>query len=138
MEINQITDQIIAAAIKVHSYFGPGLFEEVYKRCLYRELQKRYVVVAKEVMLPALYEDELIECGYRLDLLVEGAVIVELKTVEQFAKIHRTQMLTYLKLAKKQVGLLINFNSVYLKDGIVRIVNGYTGPTPSALSAPPR
>ena len=138
MEINAITDRVIAAALKVHTYFGPGLFENVYKECLYRELQKQGLLVAKEVMLPALYHGELIECGYRLDLLVEGEVIVELKAVERLLLIHRTQMRTYLKLSRKQVGLLLNFNVSHLKDGIVRVVNGFTGERPSANSASPR
>lgn len=135
METNEITEKIIAAAIKVHRHFGPGLFEQVYKACLFRELQKRSVVVAKEVDLPALYDGELIGCGYRIDLLVEERVIVELKSVEELTEMHRMQLLTYLRLAHKEVGLLLNFNALHLKRGIQRVVNGYDGP---ALSAPPR
>lgn len=133
MKINEVTDQIIGAAIAVHRYFGPGLFEQVYKASLFRELQKRSIVVAKEVALPALYEGELIDCGYRIDLLVEEVVIVELKSVEQLTERHRMQLLTYLRLARKQVGLLLNFNSLHLKSGILRVVNGYEGAAPSAL-----
>jgi GxxExxY protein len=138
MEINQITEKIIGAAIKVHSLLGPGLFEQVYKACLFRELQKQSIKVAKEVMLPVLYDCELIDLGYRLDLLVESEVIVELKAIERLTRVHRTQVLTYLKLSHKTVGLLINFNAVPLKDGIVRIVRGYAGPKPSAVSVSPR
>ena len=138
MEINNITDQIIAAAIKVHRHFGPRLFEQVYKACLFRELQKRSLVVAKEVDLPAVYEGELVDCGYRIDLLVESSVIVEVKSVEHLTGLHRMQLLTYLRLARKQIGLLLNFNALHLKSGVVRVVNGYDGAAPSASSAPPR
>ena len=138
MKINDVTDQIIAAAIKVHRHFGPGLFEQVYKACLFRELEKRSLLVAKEVSLPAVYEGELLDCGYRIDLLVESSVIVELKSVEHLTELHRMQLLTYLRLAHKQVGLLLNFNALHLKSGIVRVVNGYEGAAPSASSAPPR
>jgi GxxExxY protein len=138
MLINDITDQIIAAAIKVHRYFGPGLFEQVYKACLFRELQKRSLTVAKEVALPAVYEGELVDCGYRIDLLVESSVIVELKSVEHLTELHRMQLLTYLRLARKEVGLLLNFNALHLKRGIIRVVNGYQGTVPSVSSAPPR
>jgi len=138
MGINEVTDQIIAAAIKVHRHFGPGLFEQVYKACLFRELQKRSLMVAKEVVLPVIYEGELLDCGYRIDILVESSVIVELKSVEHLTELHRMQLLTYLRLARKQVGLLLNFNALHLKSGIVRVVNGYEGPALSASSAPPR
>lgn len=138
MEINQITEKIIGASIKVHSILGPGLFEQVYKTCLFRELQKQGLAVASEVLLPVLYEGELLETGYRIDLLVESEVVIELKAVERLLRVHRTQMLTYLKLSRKSVGLLINFNSVPLKNGIIRIVRGYSGPKPSAVTASPR
>lgn len=138
MKINDVTAEIISAAIKVHRYFGPGLFEQVYKTCLFRELEKRSLLVAKEVTLPALYKGELLDCGYRIDLLVESSVIVELKSVEHLTELHRMQLLTYLRLARKQVGLLLNFNALHLRNGIVRVVNGYDGPAPSASSAPPR
>ena len=139
MRINEVTDQIIGAAIKVHRHLGPGLFEQVYKVCLFRELQNRSLAVVKEVVLPALYEGELVDCGYRIDLLVEISVILELKSVEHLTELHRMQLLTYLRLARKQVGLLLNFNSLHLRSGIVRVVNGYEGPALSASSsAPPR
>ena len=136
MSINNVTDQIIASAIKVHRYFGPGLFEQVYKACLFQELQKRSLVVAKEVALPAVYEGNLVDCSYRIDLLVESSVIVELKTVEHLTELHRMQLLTYLRLAHKQVGLLLNFNTLHVKSGIVRVVNGYDGAAPSGLHKP--
>ena len=122
----------------LHSVLSPGLFEQVYKECLSKELQKRGLEVKKELLLPVTYEGDVIELAYRLDLLVESEVIVELKAVERISAIHRTQMLTYLKLARRQVGLLSNFNSSPLTRGIVRIVKGYSGPKPSAVSVSPR
>jgi GxxExxY protein len=95
-------------------------------------------MVKKEVILPVIYDGEMLDLGYRLDLLVESEVIIELKAIERFHKVHRTQMLTYLKLSNKTVGLIINFNSAPLKSGIIRIVRGYIGPKPSAVSVSPR
>lgn len=130
METNELTHTIIKAAIKVHRRLGPGLFEKVYKECLAKELTNVNVLVAQEVFLPVLYEDLLLDCGYRLDLLVESKVIIEAKSVDRLLPIHRKQLSTYLKLAKKEVGLLINFNSLFLRDGIIRVVSGYTGLKP--------
>ena len=122
MEINDITGKIVDAAVHVHMNLGPGLFEEVYKQCLIIELEKRGLQVRSEVFLPIVYECKLIDMGYRLDLLVESQVIVELKAVNSIAPIHKAQLLTYLKLAQKKLGLLINFNVPTLPEGIVRLI----------------
>jgi GxxExxY protein len=137
MEINQITGQIIDSAIKVHTVLGPGLLESAYEACLAYELHKRGVTAAKQLALPIEYDGVLIDAGYRIDLLVENRVIVELKAVEKMNPIFEAQLLSYLRLSNLQVGLLINFHVLRLKDGIKRIVNQYTGPTPrpSATSA---
>jgi GxxExxY protein len=121
MEINLITEQILRAAYKVHSTLGPGLLESAYQACLVYELKKEGFLVETEKPLPLIYEEVKLDCGYRIDVLVEDSVIVELKTVDGFSDVHVAQMLTYLRLAKKRVGLLINFNTKSLKNGIKRI-----------------
>ena len=118
--------------MKVHSVLGPGLLEEVYKACLRHELQKRNVNVLSEVGLPVLYDDMTIDVGFRIDLLVENKLIVELKSVHALALIHKAQLLNYLKLSKIKLGLLLNFNCQHLKDGIVRLIN----PNPLRYFAP--
>ena len=123
MDLNEISGKIVDAAVNVHIRLGPGLFEEVYKQCLMIELRKRELEVKAEVYLPICYDGHLIDMGYRLDLLVESEVIVELKAVNQIAPIHKAQLLTYLKLAKRKLGLLINFNVPTLPERIVRLVN---------------
>ena len=123
MELNEITAKIIGAACKVHSALGPGLLEEPYKQCLKHQLRKEGLKVFAEVTLPVLFDGTTIDIGYRLDLLVEDSVIVELKSVEALAPIHKIQLITYLKLSRKHLGLLINFNVVSLKKGIVRVIN---------------
>ena len=124
MKLNQISFNIISAAIKVHETLGPGLLESVYQKCMEIELKKRGLQVESEVDLPVIYEGEkVIDLGFRIDLLVEAAVIVELKSVEEVKPVHKKQLLTYLRLAKKDLGLLINFNEVLLKKGIYRIAN---------------
>ena len=124
MKLNQISFDIIAAAIKVHETLGPGLLESVYQKCMTIELRKRGLQVEAELDLPVIYDGEKIsDLGFRIDLLVESAVVVELKSVEEVKPVHRKQLLTYLRLAKKELGLLINFNEVLLKKGIVRVVN---------------
>jgi GxxExxY protein len=123
MELNEITRQIIEASMKVHTQLGPGLLESAYEACLGHELKKRNLKIAQQVMLPLIYDGEKIDCGYRLDLLVEDAVIVELKAVESILPIHHVQLLSYLRLANKEIGLLINFHSLHLKDGITRKIN---------------
>jgi GxxExxY protein len=123
MEINEITGQIIDAAIKVHNALGPGLLESAYEACLMYELNKRGLVVRNQVPLPVKYEDVIIEVGYRIDLMVADSVIVELKSVDDVAPIHKAQLLSYLKLSGKKIGLLINFNVELLKHGITRLAN---------------
>jgi GxxExxY protein len=123
-ELNRISGQIIDAAMKVHSKLGPGLLESAYQACLIFELQRRNIRARPQVELPIRYDDVLIEVGYRLDLLVEEDVIVELKSVEAIDPIHEAQLLSYLKLSGKRLGLLINFNVLHLKDGIRRFING--------------
>jgi len=126
MNINDITSKIISAAMKVHSELGPGLLESVYQECLYIELEDMGLHVQKEVLVPVIYKGrEITKDGFRIDLLIEDAVVVELKSVEEVKPVHKKQLLTYLRLTHKQVGLLINFNEVMLKKGIFRIVNSY-------------
>ncbi len=125
MKHNEITEKIIHCAIKVHKALGPGLLESAYKECLYYELKNNGLTVYKELGLPLIYEDVKLECGYRVDLLVENEVIIELKSVDALNDIHLAQCLTYLKLADKRLGLLINFNVLLLKDGLKRIVNNF-------------
>ena len=123
MSPNEVSGQIVDAAMKVHSALGPGLLESAYEGCLAHELRKRGLKVAVQVALPVVYEGVNIDVGYRIDLLVEDLVIVELKSVDKLAPIHEAQLLTYLKLSGKRLGLLMNFNVVHLKDGIKRMVN---------------
>jgi len=120
--LNTLTQQIIGAAIEVHKHFGPGLLESAYERCLAYELGCLGLQVEEQKPLPLVYKEITIEQGYRLDLLVEGQVVVELKTVEQLTDVHEAQVLTYLKLSNCKVGLLINFNVKVLRYGIRRFV----------------
>ena len=124
MELNHLSSQIIKAAINVHKSLGPGLLESVYQSCMVIELKDMGLKVQSEVPLPVFYRgQEVNEEGFRLDLLVEDTIIVELKSVEKMQDIHKKQLLTYLRLAKKPLGLLINFNETLLKNGIARIIN---------------
>ena len=123
MDFDPLSNKVIGAALKLHSTLGPGLFEEVYKACLRHELCKEGIKALSEVSLPVCYDGVQLDIGYRVDLLVEDSLIVELKSVQQLAPVHKAQLLTYLKLAHKQVGLLLNFNTTHLKQGIVRVVN---------------
>ena len=122
METNEITHEILDSAYKIHSKLGPGLLESAYKACLVYELRKKDLKVEVEKPLPLIYEEVKLECGYRIDLLVEDQVVVELKTVEAFTDVHTAQVLTYLKLSNVQVGLLINFYTKSLKEGIKRLI----------------
>jgi GxxExxY protein len=124
-KLNQITENIISAAIDVHRTLGPGLLESAYEACLAFELAERGLKVEQQKPLPVVYRQVKLDCGYRLDLLVEEAVIVEVKTVDPIAPIHKAQLLSYLRLSGCKVGLLINFNVKVLKDGIVRMVNNF-------------
>ncbi len=125
METNELTGKIIQCAIEVHKALGPGLLESSYKECLFFELQEAGLKVEKEKALPLVYKDVKLDCGYRIDLLVEDQIVVELKSVEALNDVHMAQILTYLKLQKLRYGLLINFNVVRLKDGLKRVVQGY-------------
>jgi len=123
MEINEITGIIVDAAMTVHSELGPGLLESTYEACLMHELKLRNIHVQNQLTLPVVYKQTQINTGYRIDILVETKVIVELKVAEKLLPIHEAQLLTYLKLSNKKVGLLINFNTLRLKHGIKRIAN---------------
>ena len=125
MQTNQITSLIIQNAIKVHKSLGPGLLESAYKECLCYELINSGLEVYKEKPVPLIYEDVKLECGYRIDLLVENRIVVEIKSVDALADIHTAQVLTYLKLSNCKFGLLINFNVTLLKSGINRLANKY-------------
>lgn len=120
MNINQITEIIIGCAIEVHRNLGPGLLESTYEECLTFELKSEGLKVIRQKPIPLIYKEIKLDCGYRLDLLIEDKVIVELKSVEAFSDVHEAQILTYLKLTEKEVGLLINFNVKLLKQGIKR------------------
>jgi GxxExxY protein len=122
-EINALTQRIIGCAITVHSTLGPGLLESAYQTCLILELRHAGLRVDVDVAVPIVYRGVRINCGYRLDVLVEGIVILELKTVSVILPVHEAQLLTYLKLTDKPVGLLFNFNVKLLKDGICRKIN---------------
>lgn len=128
MTENEITEKIIGAAIKVHQRLGPGLLESAYQACLYYEIIKEGLTVEKEKPLPLVYEEVKLDCGYRIDLLIENTIIVEVKSVDALADIHLAQILTYLKLSNKRIGLLINFNVTRLKDGLKRVINKYYQP----------
>ncbi|MEX6690388.1 GxxExxY protein [Danxiaibacter flavus] len=122
MNVNDLTGTIIGAAFKVHSALGPGLLESSYKECLYYEIMKTGLGVEKEKGLPLVYESVRLDIGYRIDLLVAGQIVVEIKAVEKLCDIHLAQILTYLKLSRCRIGLLLNFNEVSMKNGIKRVV----------------
>jgi len=120
----QIGYAVIGAALKVHSTVGPGLLESAYEACLLYELGKSDLPVRRQVLIPVRYENLTIDNGYRIDLLIEGRVVVELKSVETILPVHRAQLLSYLRLAPFKLGYLLNFNVAHMRDGIIRIVNG--------------
>ena len=119
---NDLSGKVLASAIHIHSVLGPGLFEKVYQECLFYHLTKSGLRVEKEKTLPVLFETVVLDAGYRLDLLVEDKLIVELKAVDKIMPIHEAQLHTYLKLSGKPLGLILNFNAVLMKDGIKRMV----------------
>ena len=121
-ELNKITEAIIGAAIEVQRTVGPGLLESAYEECLSREFAVREIPFQRQLPLPVFYKGVSLDCGYRLDFLVAGKIIVELKSIDQLLPIHEAQLLTYLRLSKCKLGLLINFNVPLLKDGILRRV----------------
>lgn len=123
MKVNDISAQILDASIKVHRTLGPGLLESAYETCLAYELRQRGLHVETQVSLPVIYEGMRIDAGYRIDLLVEGQVIIELKAVEKLIPLHEAQLITYLKLSDKRLVILVNFNVIRLKDGFRRFAN---------------
>jgi GxxExxY protein len=133
MDHNEIGRRIIGCALRAHSELGPGLLENVYEICLAHELKKAGLAIDRQLVLPVKYDGLIIESGLRLDLLIEGRVVVEVKAIETLAVVHRAQLLSYLRLGDFRLGYLMNFNVAQMKDGIVRIANGLA----SATSAPP-
>jgi GxxExxY protein len=124
-ELNALTQTIIGAAIDPHRELGPGLLEQSYEACLCFELLSRGLTVERQTPLPITYKNQRLDCGYRIDLFVEAAVVVEVKAIERFDRVHLAQLLAYLKFANCQVGLLLNFNVALLsRNGIKRVVNG--------------
>jgi GxxExxY protein len=123
MTENEISKQIVDVAYKIHTTFGPGLLESVYETVMAYELTKRGLHVVRQQPIPVVYESVNMEVGFRADLIVEGKVVVEIKSVEAVAPVHKKQLLTYLRLADKRLGLLINFDTELIKDGISRVVN---------------
>jgi GxxExxY protein len=134
-KLDLVTRRIIGAAIEVHRRLGPGLLESAYQACLAYELRQLGYKVQEQKPLPVVYKDVQLDCGYRLDLVVEDAVIVEVKAIEQLAPIHGAQLLSYLRLSGKKVGLLMNFHVRMLKNGLKRIVNEFPDSALSACSA---
>jgi GxxExxY protein len=124
MTENEISNHVIGVAIEIHKVLGPGLLESAYKECLYYKLFKSGIYVEKEKAMPLVFEEVRLDCGYRIDLLVENKVVIETKCVEAINDVHLAQTLTYMKLGNYKLGLLINFNVVKLKDGIKRVING--------------
>jgi GxxExxY protein len=123
--IDEIAADVVDAAFKVHQELGPGLLESAYEACLAHELTKRGLTVEKQKAQPVFYDGITIDVGYRMDLLVNDCVVIELKAVEQIIPIHQAQLMTYLKLSSKPLGFLINFNTTYFKSSIKRIANNY-------------
>ena len=122
MELNDLTREIIGAAIEVHKQLGPGMLESAYEECLSYELDVRGLSVARQKPVPVVYKEVKLECGYRIDILVNDTVVLELKSVDVLAPIHEAQVLTYMRFAKRKIGLLINFNVTVLKNGIKRYI----------------
>ena len=122
--MNELSGKVIGLAIEVHNALGPGLLESAYKECLYYKICNSGLIVEKEKPMPLVFENVKLDCGYRIDLLIENRLLIELKSVEALNDIHLAQTLTYLKLGNYKLGLLINFNVVKLKDGIKRVING--------------
>lgn len=122
MEFDELSNKVIGCALKVHKVLGPGLLESTYEQCLCYELSQAGLNFERQKELPVSYEGVMIDCGYRIDILVEDRLIIELKSVDELQRIHEAQLLTYMKLSAVSVGLLINFNSVMLRDGLRRLV----------------
>lgn len=124
MDINQLSSKIIGAAIEVHKVLGPGLLESAYEKCLCYELNQRRLAFGSQRPLPVIYKGQKLDCGYKIDVVVEETIILELKSCDQIEPIHKAQLLTYLKLSGLQLGLLLNFNVPVMREGIARIVHG--------------
>jgi GxxExxY protein len=124
MTEDELSHRIIGSAIEVHNALGPGLLENAYKECLFYKIKQSGIWVEKEKPMPLVFEEVKLDCGYRMDIVVENKLVLEIKSVEAINDIHLAQTLTYLKLGKYKLGLLINFNVFKLKDGIKRVVNG--------------
>ncbi len=122
MQFESLSKNILGAAIDVHRYLGPGLLESAYEECLSYELLQRGYKLERQKPIPVVYKEISLDCGYRIDMLVEDKIVLELKSVDCFNPVHEAQILTYLKFAQKKIGLLINFNVIFLKDGIKRYV----------------
>ncbi len=123
MDINQLSSKIIGAAIEVHRILGPGLLESAYEECICYELELRRIKFERQKALPIIYKGKRLDCGYRLDIVIDNKIITELKSIEKIEPIHKAQLLSYLKLSGQKLGLLLNFNVSVMKDGIVRLVN---------------
>ena len=117
-----LSERVIGLAIEVHRHLGPGLLESAYEECLCFELKQSAIEYRRQVSLPVAYKDVRLDCGYRMDVVVERALILEIKAIDRFTPVHEAQMLSYLRLSRLQVGLLLNFNSVALRDGLRRFV----------------
>ena len=124
MTENELSNKVIGLALEVHSALGPGLLESAYKECLFYKIAKSGLSVVKEKPMPLILEEVKLDCGYRIDLLIENKLVIEIKSVEALHDVHLAQILTYLKLGHFKLGLLMNFNVVRLKDGLKRVVNG--------------
>ncbi len=125
MNENEISKIVVDAGLKVHRTLGPGLLESAYEACLYHELCSRHLQVEKQKPLPLIYEGVILKAGYRIDLLVENKLIIEIKSADSLHPLHEAQLLTYLKVSNCKLGLLMNFNTVLFKDGVRRYINGY-------------
>jgi len=123
--LNRLSNVIIGAALRVHTEIGPGMLESAYEACLFFELTDRGLRVERQKPLPLVYRGHVVGCGYRLDLLVEGAIVIEVKSIERLERVHSAQLLSYLRQSKLKLGLLVNFNVRWLQDGIKRIVNDF-------------
>ncbi len=123
MDINQLSSKIIGAAIEVHRTLGPGLLESAYEECICYELELRRIKFERQKALQIIYKRKRLDCGYRLDIVIDNKIITELKSIEKIEPIHKAQLLSYLKLSGQKLGLLLNFNVSVMKDGIVRLVN---------------
>jgi GxxExxY protein len=132
--VDRLTELTIGAAIEVHRHTGPGLMESIYEECLCHELALLGLAFQRQVPVPVVYKGIKLDCGHKMDILVESAIVLELKTVERLLPVHSAQLLTYLKMGGKEVGLLMNFNEAVLTKGLKRIVNRFQGPDPRELS----